>query len=247
MKRSKKNDRSISLPVVLCALLVTLPASGEAQTVTEFRTAFSGDWYSFEPSYSTEAAPCTVTLPVSTETSVTAKNCVSPIDEMAQWRIEEGQIVLSTKDGNQLGSLGGNQFRISGTLPSGSPLILERRNGTELTRAMSAAIAKHKCIFKGYTSDCVEQSDLALPMIADGVGEVTILTALNVRAQPRGDASIIGSLPEKVCLKVNSCLRASDGFWCRARFGETDGWVAKTAIRSSEWPVMTYVAGCTAE
>ncbi|WP_299561417.1 hypothetical protein [uncultured Sulfitobacter sp.] len=247
MKFIEKIAFAMPFPVIVAAVLMHIPKLAGAQTVEEFRTAFSGEWYSFEPAYSTGDAPCMVSLPAPTDAKVSAANCIDPVSETARWRIEEGQIVLLTDDGKQLGSLGGNQFRISGSLPSGDPFILERREGTSLTRAMSAAIAKHKCIFKGYSDDCVVQSDLALPEFSDGVGEVSTLTALNVRAQPRGDASIIGSLPEKVCLKVNACLRASDGFWCRARFGETDGWIAKTAIRSGEWPVMTYVAECAGE
>ncbi|HHX89670.1 MAG TPA: hypothetical protein GX700_07850, partial [Paracoccus sp.] len=65
-------------------------------------------------------------------------------------------------------------------------------------------------------------------------------------SQPRRDSAEIGTIPAGTCVRVDQCLNASDGLWCRAWFGETLGWLGKTALRQNEWPVVTYRAGCTA-
>jgi hypothetical protein len=38
---------------------------------------------------------------------------------------------------------------------------------------------------------------------------------------------------------------ASDGPWCRAKFGDTTGWLRKFAIRQNRWPIVTFANSCS--
>ena len=71
-------------------------------------------------------------------------------------------------------------------------------------------------------------------------GRVEILVNLNVRNQPRRDAPVVGILDKGLVITLDYCTSASDGVWCRAIFGTETGWLAKTALRQNEWPIVTY-------
>jgi len=62
----------------------------------------------------------------------------------------------------------------------------------------------------------------------------------NARALPRRDAAIVGNVATGTEVKLNQCLTASDGNWCRARVGDTSIWLAMTALRMEEWPIVTF-------
>lgn len=242
-----------SFALALAIFAATTPAS-MSQDASGFVKPFSGEWFVFDPQYGPGDATCAIGL--STEVRDTdarrdaaSKQCVEPLSTLAAWDIDGGQLRLFA-DGAQtpMAILGGNQRRITGALTaSNRGLIVERAQGDASTRAIAQAVGRHRCIYRGFTQDCAAPADLDRPaMTAEGgaYASVGVLVDLNVRDEPRADAPIVGLLPRESCLKVNYCTTASDGIWCRARFGESSGWVHKVALRKDEWPVLTYANSC---
>jgi SH3-like domain-containing protein len=93
----------------------------------------------------------------------------------------------------------------------------------------------------------VEPSATKAPDFKEETARIDVLVKLNVRNQPRRGAAVIGTVPPDSTVTVNACLTTSDGIWCRARFGDSMGWMAKSALRQGEWPVITYVNAGPAE
>ncbi|MEY8837803.1 SH3 domain-containing protein [Cribrihabitans sp. XS_ASV171] len=245
---------------VAAALLALIPAQAGAQSKEKFLEAFSGDWLIFDTSFSTTAAPCMLTLGTTIELrgvveesqlhlGATPKNCVEPLSNVTAWDIDQNQLLLFSEQNTLIARLGGNQRRVTGDIEgSFASIVLERTTGDPFQPGFSNALKKHRCIYLGYSSTCATSDDLALPVMGQDGGVVAslgVIVQLNVRDQPRRDSRVVGTLPPETCLKVNYCTTASDGIWCRARFGEASGWVAKTALRQSEWPVVTFVNGCS--
>lgn len=244
---------------LLAALSLVLAAStGQAQDQDQsaFVKAFSGPWYMFDRAFATEGQVCAIALkpeasPGSDRMQAEAANCIGPLSGLDGWGIAEGQLGLFAGD-TLLALLGGNQRRITGEAESdGAGLILERQQGSAEGAALTEALARHRCFFLGFGKDCASQDDLRRPQpkpAEDGTStaQVSVLVNLNVRDQPRANAPVIGTVPGGSCVTVNYCTIASDGIWCRARFGEQAGWMRKTALRQDEWPVVTYTDGCAA-
>jgi len=221
-----------------------------AQSEQEFVAAFSGQWFAFEPRFSNGSGNCTVILDSAFDGSpgaVTTTGCAAPMSQIAGWRIESGRIVLVDASGSVITGLGGNQRRITGDLNSnGEGIVLERAEGDGSTAALASALSRHRCYYLGFTQSCASASQVSRPELTEengAYGIVDVLVNLNVRAQPRRDAPSLGTVPSETSIRVNYCLQASDGIWCRAVFGEREGWLAKTAIRRDEWPIVTYVTG----
>lgn len=235
------------------AALTAAPAF--SQSPQEFVTAFSGAWYSFDASRSAAGEPCRIELADTTGSlqgaqDASSAGCAGALAELALWDIENGQIRLLSAAGGELARLGGNQVRVTGEIAGDAgALILDRAEGTAESAALSDALSRHRCIYRGYSQDCAAKPDLRQPAIAEEDGSyasVEVLVRLQVRSQPRGDAGGLGVLESGTCLKVNYCATASDGVWCRARFGAESGWVKKTSLRQSEWPVLTFANSCEA-
>ncbi|WP_322865046.1 SH3 domain-containing protein [Aquicoccus sp. G2-2] len=227
-----------------------------AQDKTAFVASFSGDWFIFDPQIGASDKTCALVLSKTgidetDQYSATSTNCVEPLADLSSWDIHDGQLRLFAADKTTpVAVLGGNQSRVTGTFPATKRgLIVERAKGDASTRAMSAALARHRCVYLGFTSKCAPAAALSRPALTEesgAYGSVGVLVNLNVRSQPRADASIAGQLAQGTCLKVNDCAIASDGIWCRARFGDRDGWVHKTALRQKQWPVVTFTNSCAA-
>lgn len=244
--------RQISLVMSAVATL-GFGVAAQAQEQSEFIKAFSGQWFVFDPQYGANDLTCTLALAgkPSDEAGTLAvepKNCVEPLANVVTWGISDGQLAFKDASGTGIATLGGSQQRVTGELAaSGRGLVVERAQGDENTRKMAAAIGRHRCIYVGFTQECADPDDLRKPAMTEDNGtfaSVGIVVNLNVRDQPRSNAPIVGTLPTGACLKVNYCTQASDGIWCRARFGERSGWVHKTALRKGEWPVLTYRNSC---
>lgn len=249
--------RALSVAMLLA---VTIPTTLLAQSKEAFLEAFSGEWLVFDPDFSTSAAPCAMTLEIDIELSGSVldesqlrptarpRNCVSPLDTVSAWDIDQNQLVLYAQQDVLVARLGGNQNRVTGDVQNSfSTMVLERPTGDPYQVNFSAALKKHRCIYLGYSPTCGTSEDLAEPIMTEEGGVVAsleILVRLNVRDQPRRNSQVVGTLPPQACLKVNYCTTASDGIWCRARFGEASGWVSKTALRQDEWPVSTFRNGC---
>ncbi|MFP4217024.1 SH3 domain-containing protein [Rhodosalinus sp.] len=224
----------------------------EAQTADEFFQAFSGDWYVFDPQRSETDQTCRIDLGTEGEgdsRDAATRGCRMPLSAVVSWTISDGQLSLRNEAGEQVLQLGGNQQRITGEFSdTGQGVVLERPSGDGTSGAIAEALRRHGCFFLGYSADCAPREVLERPTLTDDggqVGSIETLVNLNVRSQPRRDAPELGTVPEETCVRVNDCLVASDGVWCRARFGDQTGWLAKTALRQEEWPVITYENGCT--
>ena len=219
--------------------------SAAAQSEGEFIKAFSGEWYVFDRSMQDSGQTCSITLSAEAEAGVLparAAGCATPLDNAAAWMIDSGRIVVS--DGTApIAVLGGNQFRVTGELAgSDKTVVMERSDGDGSSARLAAALSRHKCYFLGFTQECAESEALRLPKVDEEAGFVAVetLANLNARAQPRRDAATLGKIAAGTEVKVNQCLTASDGNWCRARVGESAIWLAMTALRMDEWPIVTY-------
>lgn len=234
--------QKITMAFGLVSLSMGMAGPAMAQSTEEFVAAFGGDWYVFEPAFQSGTAECRLTL--AADMAASAQGCAATLASLAAWRIEEGQIILLGSADQRIASLGGNQRRVTGNLDvSGQGLIIERADGDGTSAAINAALARHKCYFLGFTRSCAGPDALAAPSPAaegDEGGRIEVLVSLNVRIQPRRDAPIIGTLAEGTVVNLDYCTRASDGIWCRALFGTEAGWLAKTALRQNEWPIVTY-------
>ncbi|MEH6833125.1 MULTISPECIES: SH3 domain-containing protein [Falsihalocynthiibacter] len=241
------------------SLVLCFSMQAAAQSKEMFLEAFSGQWLIFDTSFSTSPAPCSFELTNVIELrgvveesqlrpSGTSENCVAPFDSVKAWDIEDNQLALYAENDALIARLGGNQNRVTGDVGyTFRSVILERANGAPENAKFSQALREHRCIYKGYTAECATKEELALPVFTEGGGvisSVELLVNLNVREQPRGNSLSVGTLPKGTCLKVNYCTTASDGIWCRARFGEAAGWIKKTMLRKDEWPIATYLNAC---
>lgn len=236
----------------LAGLLALAVVPSKAQDVTAFQNALSGEWFTFDPDFSS-GATCRLDLDQQASgerLSARSTDCAGTLTGVTTWAIVDNQLGLFADGAEPVALLGGNQLRVSGEFSSdGRPLILERAQGDGNNVRLAGAIRAHGCIFRGFSQDCADDGEFVKPETggdSGSIAEVQVLANVNVRAQPRRDAAILGTVPINTCLRVNACLRASDGIWCRARFGEDNGWLSKTAIRRDQWAVMTYKNGCEA-
>ena len=152
--------------------------------------------------------------------------------------------MLLGKDGSAVAALGGNQRRITGVI-AGAPrgaIVVESGSGDGNSARLNQAVSRHGCVSRGFTDRCIQGGNLVGPDFAeDSEGVIEVIVNLNVRAQPRHDAPVIGTVPRAAKITVSECLLASDGVWCAAQFGEEIGWLARTGLRQNEWPVATFV------
>ncbi len=243
--------RSNYRSALFAALVSCVATYAAAQSKEQLVEAFSGEWYIFEPRFGvSETAPCKLTLdtaPLVNEDSRDRRvdvdaNCAAPFSgKSLKWRIADGKILMQNDDGARLAELGGNPDRLSGDLNGPiNAVILEREAGADYKRVLVSALRKHKCYYLGYSRDCADEAATRAPQVAGDPGQIDVLVDLNVRSQPRRNASVVGKVPRNSQITVNLCLKASDGVWCRAGFGEIAGWMAKSAVRAGEWPVVTY-------
>jgi len=243
---------------LLVSTIVTLllGSFAHAQDQAAFIKAFSGQWFAFDPQYGADGMTCAMSLEsdapeTDSKLAITTKNCSTPLAGVKGWDIQQGQLGFYDSAGTRVATLGGSQNRITGELDATERgLVLERAQGDESTQKIAAAIGRHRCIYVGMSQKCADPAELRKPaMTEEGgtYGSVGIIVNLNVRDQPRSNAPVVGTLPTGACLKVNFCTSTSDGIWCRARFGERNGWVRKTALRQDEWPVLTFLNSCVPE
>lgn len=241
-----------TLVAVLCALGLGAQASvALAQSEAEFVAVLAGQWEVYDDGYAVDGKHCLVTLKdtkVETDYELSTESCGLELGMLTSWRIVDGQLGL-VADGAVIASLGGNQFRMSGNSNIGAPVILDRVGETAAMDRILEAYKSSGCYYLGFTSTCVDEAQLAKPAVpSDGSpARIGILVNLNVRAEAREDANVVGVVPANSCIVTEVCATASDGVWCRARFGEVGGWLKKLALRQERWPVVTFVNQCQAE
>lgn len=219
-----------------------------AQTEEQLVEIFSGDWIVVDSRFSSDGAPCKIRFEdgdmdqTGWRSIGIGSNCTGTMLPQSFWKVENDKIALRGSDGNRYAELGGEPTRLSGEI-AGEPdaIVLERIDGSGIKAELIGAIARYKCYFLGYTDVCATATATSAPDISSGTASVEVLVDLNVRTQPRRNASPIGIVPAGSTISVNLCLATSDGIWCRANFGEQSGWMPKSAIRRSEWPVLTFV------
>lgn len=241
----------------LSVALIFMAAFGQAavaQTRAELVSAFSGEWFVFEPSQASGSNPCQITLTSDSASEGTtmqsdSAGCADTLSSLTTWDVQDGRLVFFAADGARLAEMGGTQRRLTGTLdPSGLGVVAERSSGDGANVALANAIQRHRCFYLGVTDKCASEADLAAPVFSDEdppLAMVETLGTLVARSQPRRDAPEAGKIPQGTCVRVNQCLVATDGTWCRARFGDVSVWLARNAVRQNEWPIITYRTGCT--
>ncbi|KAF0676067.1 AprI/Inh family metalloprotease inhibitor [Profundibacterium mesophilum] len=240
-----------ALLAALIAGLATAPQAG-AQSAQEFIAALSGSWYAFDPAYSSGDGPCRIDLApepgADGQYTAMPEGCADIFAAAESWSIDNANLMLADAQGRTLAQLGGNQARITGLASqSGRGVILERAEGDAHAQFLSNALRRHTCFYLGTSAECSDTQDRDRPVFDDdGTAQVELSVNLTAYSQPRRGSASLGVISQGNCVIVDQCLAASDGLWCRARFGETEAWLGKAAVRQAEWPIVTYVNGCTA-
>jgi hypothetical protein len=235
---------------VACLLLAfgsTFPAL--AQSEADFIAAFAGDWKVVDPSFDADGGQCGLVLGKDKDGAgykLDKSHCGGELAKAARWGIADSQLAFFDGGGAVLARLGGNQRRMTGTTVAGKPVIFDRVGTKGLGDQLQAAAKASGCYYLGFTKRCAAASDLVNPRPAGTQGEtkVKVIANLNVRAEARDDAGIVGVVPQNACVSVNNCLTASDGVWCSAKFGDKQAWLHKLALRRDKWPIVTFVAEC---
>ena len=225
-----------------------VPAAS-AQTEADFVAAFAGNWKVHDDSFAADGDRCALTLEktaVDRRYGLKSAHCGAELKDVTQWGIVENQLALLDAGGLVLVRLGGNQRRMTGTTVAGKPIVFDRTEGGGPADLIQAAVKASGCYYLGFTDKCAPAAELTNPLTANPGGDkkIKIVVNLNVRAEARDDASVVGVVPQNACIAVDTCLTASDGVWCQAQFGEKTGWIRKVAIRQNRWAVVTFVNRC---
>lgn len=220
-----------------------------AQSEADFIAAFAGEWTVIDPSFGADGDHCALALGKDKENSgykLEKAHCGGELAQAARWGIADSQLALFDGDNVVLARMGGNQRRMTGTTASGKPVIFDRNDTKGFANLLQAAVKASGCYYVGFGKQCATDADLANPRPAGTQGEtkVKVVVNLNVRAEARDDAGVVGVVPQNACIAVDTCLSASDGVWCRAQFGEKQGWLRKLALRRDKWPIVTFVNKC---
>jgi hypothetical protein len=236
---------------LLCLAALALAAFATpafAQSQSEFVAAFSGKWQVYDQRLAGRDSVCVLDLSglaLNGASSVTATGCVAPLAGVASWAIENGQLVLQDSARAALAVLGGSPKRVTGATTDGRSVILERPGGDGMAASLQAAFNASGCYFVGYSQTCAKLEELVRPEASGAKpGAVKLLVNLSVYSEPRGDAEIVGAVQNTQCVAVETCIVASDGPWCRAKFGAVTGWLRKYTLRQNRWPVLTYANSC---
>lgn len=224
-------------------------AQASAQDSVDFIETFSGEWYVFDERFGVGGELCQLELTservVADRFVAAAQGCRGALSDLAFWDITDGQVMLRSAGDTEVAALGGSPRRMTGDYVDRPELgiIVERAAGDGTNALINQAIRRHGCMFYGFSDRCVDPGELIEPSYAgDRPQRVELLVNLNVRSQPRADASVIGTIASGTAVVVNGCLGASDGVWCKARFGDRSGWLTRTTLRQNEWAVATYIA-----
>ena len=239
--------RLLSLFVVAGAAWASMASGAAAQTEAEFVRAFAGDWQVHDSVYSRDAQRCQLKLLSEAEEGryrLENTSCGGEFAQVSRWSIVDGQMILAA-GGEVVATLGGNQRRMTGATGSGAPVILDRVGAGGQGSQIQAAYQASGCYYLGFTDRCASESELAKPAAAEGqAARINVIVNLNVRAEARDDASVVGVVPINSCVVTEVCATAADGVWCRAQFGERTGWLRKLALRQNRWPIVTFLNQC---
>ncbi|MEI5682704.1 MULTISPECIES: AprI/Inh family metalloprotease inhibitor [unclassified Mesorhizobium] len=235
------------LTIMLAAAgALSLATMARAQSVDQFVQAFNGSWQLVDARYSNPPSTCNMVLGSKADAdgrfAVEGQGCRGEAALVKSWGVSEGQMTLFDAAGAVIARLGGSQRRISGTSASGSPLIFEKVGVAGTAAMLEAARRAGGCFYSGFTSKCVDAAEAAPP--APERASVQVLVNLNVRAEARDDAEVVGVVPTQTCVTTELCLMATDGAWCRAKFGERTGWMRKLALRQNRWAIVTFENSC---
>ncbi|TPN45860.1 hypothetical protein FJ981_26360 [Mesorhizobium sp. B1-1-4] len=235
------------LTVVLAVAGMSFPATVvRAQSVDQFVQAFSGTWQLVDARYSNLPSTCHMALGSTADANgrfaIKGLGCRGDAALVSSWGVSEGQMALFDAAGAVIARLGGNQRRISGTSVSGAPLIFEKVGVAGTAAMLEAAKRAGGCFYSGFTSKCADAAQAAPP--APEGASVQVLVKLNVRAEARDDAEVVGVVPSQTCVTTELCMTATDGPWCRAKFGERTGWMRKLALRQNRWAIVTFDNSC---
>lgn len=246
----KKLSGKLRLVALAIAFAASTPAW--AQSESDFVAAFAGNWVVFDKDFGSGGKKCELSLEKSKageRYALKAANCGGEIKGAAQWGIVENQLALLDGGGLVLVRLGGNQRRMTGTTATDKPIVFDRAEGDGLGNLIQAAVKASGCYYLGFTDKCAPESALSDPLEATPAGDkkIKILVNLNVRGEARDDANVVGVVPQKACVAVDTCLTASDGVWCRAQFGSKVGWIRKVALRQNRWPIVTFLNSCAGD
>ena len=227
------------------AFTVAVPAF--AQSEADFIKAFSGEWRAYDASQSDGTGQCAVTLSGTPEGGIypaVTSHCATLLSAVTTWLIQDSQIRLLSAGNSVVAQLGGNQRRMTGGATDGSQVILERDGGDGSAAALTAARKNGPCYYLGYSQTCADHADMVKPPVVGGQAEVKVLVDLNMRVESRNDAAVVSVVKRDTCLPVTQCTVASDGVWCHAALGTSQGWVKKLSVRQSHWPIVDFANHC---
>ena len=239
--------RLVSIVVAAGALLAAAVSGASAQTEAEFVNAFAGDWQIHDSSYSRNGQRCQFNLmsePEEGRYKLENKSCGGAFEQVTRWGIVDGQMIFVAGT-DVVATLGGNQRRMTGATSAGEPVILDRAGARGGATQLQSAYQSAGCYYLGFSDSCAAETELSKPSAAEGQpARINVLVNLNVRAEAREDANVVGVVPMNSCVVTEVCATAADGVWCRAQFGERTGWLRKLALRQNRWPIVTFVNQC---
>lgn len=221
--------------------------NAHAQAEQDFVNAFSGPWTVLDQRYvEAGAKACNLALQPQEAApgryQLNREGCGGELALVQTWGISEGQLALFGGDDAAIVRLGGTQRRISGNVSTGTPVVLDRVGPNGVAELLQAALKASGCFYSGFTSACATTEQLAQPPRENA--SVKVLVNLTVREEARGDAGVLGVIPDESCIKTDLCVNTADGPWCRAEFDGKAGWFRKLALRQNRWPVVTFNNQC---
>jgi len=233
------------LPAIALILLGQLPTPSVAQATNAVAQAFAGDWITYDQRHAAQGQ-CILSFSATGQDAlypIKPQNCINQLANIRGWTLKNNQLIFVDDKKTPLAAVGGNQQRISGTfLQSGMPLILEK---AALAQQITASRKAIRCSYLGYGQTCAKPRQFAPPaMGTDGTADIKALVNLNVRNEPRNNATVKAILKPESCVKATFCSLASDGLWCRIKLKDGIGWIKKQAVRQKQWPILTFVNGC---
>ena len=235
---------SISFSAMI-AIIFFAVSPVHAQSTNAVAKAFAGQWITYDNRHAAQGS-CLLTFSATSNGSfypISPSNCINAMATIRGWTLRNNQLVFIDDKNEPVAAVGGNQERISGTILKGKiPIIVEK---TDVAAPVSKARKGIRCSYVGYGQTCAKPRQFAPPTIgANATADIKTLVNLNLRVEPRNNATVKTVLKPNSCLKADFCTLASDGLWCRVQVGDISGWVKKQAVRQKQWPIITFVNGC---
>lgn len=179
--------------------------------------------------------------------SASSFGCSGDLFSVHKWQVRGRGVVLMDAGQNTLATLRLRDDELLGRDKSGKRVRMWRagsRKGTSVPQARrDKAWGRNddRCIYNPRERSCASRRDLRAPRPGDHIG---ITTLSNLRARPRPDARVVGTLRADSCPVVNECRRENGVLWCKVGTFGHDGYIRQTFQRSGR-TLLLFAPGCS--